>query len=68
MPCQQRNSGERKIQQRSQERVEAIRIGEGVALALIEVKAGAPELRVGALDDDAAGLVGADGLLDVAEG
>lgn len=67
MSRQQRDSGKGEIQQGSEEGVEAVGVGKGIALRFVEVEAGAPELGVGAFDDHAAGLVGADALLDVAE-
>lgn len=68
MPCQQRDGRERVVQQRGEEGVEPIGVGEGVGFRFVEVETRAPEFRVGAFDDDAAGFVGADGELDVAEG
>lgn len=68
MSRQQRDGRERVVEQRSQQGVEAVGVGERVGFAFVEVEAGAPEFGVGAFDDDAAGFVGPDGGLDVAEG
>lgn len=64
----ERDRRERVVQQGRQEREEAVGVGEGVAFALVEVEPCAPEFGVGAFDDHAAGLVGADAVLDMAEG
>ena len=63
----QRDGRVRVVQQRGEQGVEAVRVGEAVRVALVQVEARAPELGVGALDDDGAGGVGWDEGFDVAE-
>lgn len=68
MARDQRDSGMREVEDRVQQRVEAICAGEGVRVALVEREPRGPEFGVAAAGDDGAGGVGPELALDGVEG